>query len=657
MGQGVDLKMAVSSDTGAKTPAVEAESSSAALHRDLLRVVLPYVLIAGLWIYGSDTLLGWLVRDPARMTVLATYKGWLFVAVTGAMLWWMLHRLLTRLYAARNNARRMQGLYAALSSINRSNTLAQSPEELYRQACQALVRIAGLKMAWIGLEDPITRRIRSVVQEGDDHGYLKQIEVFSDLRPEGMGPVGKAFRECKPFVLNDFLHDEASQPWHKAAAQHGFLAAAALPLVNNGRVCGILAAYAGEIGFFQEQEIELLNQVAGDISEALKLFENEQRRQQMEAELREKEALLSHMSAVAQVGGWAFDPATGAGTWTEEIARIHDLDPQIRPSVELGVSFYTEESRTKILAAVKAAREQGIPYDLELELVTPKNNRKWVRTIGNPIMEDGRVVRVLGALQDITERRKAEEKIQQLNAELEQRVRDRTAQLEALNKELEAFSYSVSHDLRAPVRAMDGFARMLEDHASKQLDAEGQRMLGVIRGEAARMGKLIDDLLAFSRLSRRPMQSARVDLNALARAAFQECAAQPGTRPALFNLAPLEPVQGDADMLRQALINLFSNALKYTRHAPQPVVEMGCRREGAEVAYWVKDNGVGFDMRYVHKLFGVFQRLHTEEEFEGTDVGLALVQRIIQRHHGRVWAESRLHEGATFYFSLPQPQN
>jgi signal transduction histidine kinase len=241
-------------------------------------------------------------------------------------------------------------------------------------------------------------------------------------------------------------------------------------------------------------------------------------------------------------------------------------------------------------------------------------------------------------------------RLQRQADELEQRVRERTAELEAANKELESFSYSVSHDLRAPLRAVDGFARMLEEDHAAQLDHEGRRRVAVIRDNSRHMGQLIDDLLAFSRLGRQALRPADVDMAALAREVIAELGAHEN---AVVRVEPVPAARGDRALLKQVWANLLSNALKYSSKREAPEVEVSGASEGGQLVYRVRDNGAGFDMRYVDKLFGVFQRLHRSDEFPGTGVGLAIVQRVVARHGGRVWAEGEVGVGARFFFSLP----
>jgi methyl-accepting chemotaxis protein len=237
---------------------------------------------------------------------------------------------------------------------------------------------------------------------------------------------------------------------------------------------------------------------------------------------------------------------------------------------------------------------------------------------------------------------------------LEQRVHERTAELEAANKELEAFAYSVSHDLRAPLRAIDGYTSILVEEHKPALDVEGKRVCTVIRRQAQRMGQLIDDLLAFSHLSRVDIRASSIDMEALANSVFHELTTPEARQRIDFQVEPLPPVMGDPVLIRQVWVNLLANAVKFSSKQKQAVIEVGSSQEAAENIYFVRDNGAGFDMEYADKLFGVFERLHTEQDFEGTGVGLAIVQRIIHRHGGRVWAEGEVDKGAMFYFTLPQ---
>jgi PAS domain S-box-containing protein len=265
----------------------------------------------------------------------------------------------------------------------------------------------------------------------------------------------------------------------------------------------------------------------------------------------------------------------------------------------------------------------------------------------------GRPLLAVVHFNDISERHRQAGEVRQLNAQLELRVQERTAELQAAVKELEAFSYSVSHDLRAPLRALDGFSQaLLQDHAAA-LPAEGQRYLHIIRDSATRMGQLIDDLLAFSRIGRAPLKRHRIDPALLVRDAMNQLAPLTQGRRIELQVNELPPCLGDLAMLRQVWINLLSNAVKYTRQRDPARIEVGAVSDAqGTVTYHVRDNGAGFDMRYAHKLFGVFERLHRADEFEGTGVGLAIVQRIVQRHGGSIRAEASPGQGAAFYFNV-----
>src|SRR5712692_721607 len=237
--------------------------------------------------------------------------------------------------------------------------------------------------------------------------------------------------------------------------------------------------------------------------------------------------------------------------------------------------------------------------------------------------------------------------------ELEQHVAERTAQLESSNRELEGFSYSISHDLRAPLRAINSFAEMVQEGYGEKLDDEGRRMLRVIRDNSRKMGQLIDDLLVFSRLGRQAISAAEADMAAVARRVFEELRVASAGNPVRLTIKPMPSAWCDAALIRQVWINVLANAIKFSAVREEPLIEAGGYADGAQNVYYVKDNGVGFDMRYHEKLFGVFDRLHGAKEFPGTGVGLAIVKRVVERHGGRVWAEGAVNEGATFYFALP----
>jgi PAS domain S-box-containing protein len=375
-------------------------------------------------------------------------------------------------------------------------------------------------------------------------------------------------------------------------------------------------------------------------------------RKQAEAHARSQQLLLDRMSHLARVGGWRFDVATRKGSWSDEVARIHDVDPDDKVTVDFGLEFFPPESRSRVEAAITAAIREAVPYDLELEFISAKGVRKWVRTQGIPSVVAGRVVSVEGAIQDITDRKRAELEIQALNADLEQRVRLRTEELAAANKELEAFAYAVSHDLRAPLRAMMGFSQALVEDCSDQLDDVGRDYVDEIISASRSMGSLIDGLLTLSRSTQGLMQRDPVDLSTMARSIATDLALSEPERQVVWQIEDGMMAKGDTRMIQIALQNLLANAWKYTARVDQPTIRFYSEHGAAGTRFIVADSGAGFDMGHADRLFKPFQRLHRQDEFAGIGIGLATVQRVVSRHGGSIEAEAAPGQGAIFKFSL-----
>jgi PAS domain S-box-containing protein len=374
-------------------------------------------------------------------------------------------------------------------------------------------------------------------------------------------------------------------------------------------------------------------------------------------ELVENEKKLREAQDMAHLGFWSWDVKSGEVEWSEEVFRIFGLDPDtFTPQIDsiLALSPWPEDHHRNT-ELINHAVESHTPGHYEQKFIRPdKSIGHYYSTFQGRYDENGELVLIVGTVLDITDRKLAEEEIHKLNADLEDRVIKRTAQLEAVNKELEAFSYSVSHDLRAPLRHVSGYVDLLGSRFQDELPEKAKYYLNSIADSSHQMGALIDDLLEFSRSGRAEMRESTLDMNPIVKDMSEQLCRDYPKRNIEWVIAPLPPVHGDSAMLNLVWTNLLNNAVKFTQKKKKARIEIGFHEEKKELVCFVRDNGVGFDMKYAQKLFGVFQRLHLKEDFEGTGIGLANVRRIISRHGGRTWAEAELDKGATFYFTLPK---
>ena len=378
-----------------------------------------------------------------------------------------------------------------------------------------------------------------------------------------------------------------------------------------------------------------------------------------EAALTESNEQLRLALAAGKMGTWTRElDSQRRMLWSPELEAICGLPPGEFPGTEAALyEFIHPEDRELVREAFDKAIEIKSDYEVEFRFLPRGRPPGWMLGRGRAYYDDaGKPVRLAGVAIDITARKLAELEISRLNAELERRVRERTAQLEATNQELESFAYSVSHDLRAPLRGIRGFSEVLLERYAGQLDAQGQDLLRRAREAGERMNALIEDLLKLSRVGRSELRWRPVNLSALATSVAAELRQAEPERALDLVIPPNLRASGDERLLGIVLDNLLRNAWKFTRNQPRARIEFGSTAE-PEPAFFVRDNGVGFDMAHAGKLFGVFQRLHPISEFPGTGVGLAIVQRIIQRHRGRDWATGVVNRGATFYFTLPETRD
>ncbi len=580
---------------------------------------------------------GWLRLLGERRGVYDAAQGVAMFAVsTMLMLAAMILWSASRLRAAELAEERVQsGLREAIKAQEEIAAAPPAMEEVVRRVVQHIVRLTRADDAAIG----IIENDRLVFRGGGGAASGAQVGIA--------GVFETALRQGETIVVEDAASDEGL----RALLPRG--SAILAPLTRGAFNMGVLIGFARRASAFSPADSRLLLLIGSSCASALvragqfeakQAFVDEQAATlaALEEQFR---SFMAHLPAATFIKDHQGRYVYG-NVWLKKLLN-RDLTDILGLTDREILSGHVAESLGEDEDLLRAGAD---PISRTTPLFEDPDAPHWL-LIRFPMRIAGTFF-IGGAAFDITTLKRAQEQIADLNVTLERRVEGRTAELQRANEELEAFSYSVSHDLRAPLRAIDGYARLIEEDHGHVLDGEGRRLLNVVRGEARRMGILIDDLLAFSRIARQSLQLAGLDLRPLAQEVVAELQ-RASARRIEFVCEDLPVARADRSTIRQVLLNLVSNAVKYAKIDGVIVIEMGGSRDGSENVYWIRDRGVGFDMRYVDKLFRVFQRLHSEQEFEGTGVGLAIVARIVARHGGRVWAEGSVGEGAAFFFTLP----
>lgn len=531
----------------------------------------------------------------------------------------------------------------AMRNSSQAMMRAYSEQQYMDEVCRIIVEDCGHAMCWIGIaEKDLQKSVRPVACAGVEDGYLKKVNVTWADTERGRGPTGTAIRSGKSCMCRNILKDPFFTPWREEALKRGYASSLVLPLISGDRVFGALNIYSREPDPFSEDEVKLLTELAGDLAYGITTLRLRSAHTGTQAALQESEkryrSLFENMNE-----GFALHEIVCDEKGVPYDYRFLDVNPTFEKLTGLNRENIIGRTMKEILPNEDPLLiERYTKMALSGEPIHFENYSRRLKRYFEVTAYCTAPLRFAVIFRDVTERK-----------QIERDLVDKTVQLENSNKELESFSYSVSHDLRAPLRAIDGYSKMILKKQENKFDEETKHQFNEVRKSAKAMSQLIDDLLAFSRLGQQAMNAKSFNMRNLIEETWQELRSANPDRNMLLNIKTIPFAWGDKALMKQVLVNLFSNAVKFTKNRDVAVIEIGGCKEGNEIIYYIKDNGVGFDMQHRDKLFGVFQRLHNATEYEGTGIGLALVQRVIYRHGGRVWAEGKLNEGATFYFSLP----
>jgi len=569
---------------------------------------------------------------------------------------------------------RLNRLYTVLSRVNETMWRIREPKKLYEEACRIVVEDGLFRMAWIGMAEPGTLLVKPIAHWGFEDGYLDAVTISAEDVPEGRGPTGIALREGKYNICNDFERDPRLQIWRAEALKRGYRSSAAFPLRIGTRVIGALTLYANEQLFFDDEEIQLIERLADDVAFAIEFIEQEEGIRA--ASLYSRNLLEASLDPLVTIS--AEGKITDVNKATEEVTG-YSREQLIGSDFS---SYFTKPEKAR--KGYEQVFKKGFVRDYPLAI--RHTSGKITDVLYNATVyrnEVGEIQGVFAAARDITEREKAQEALKRAHDALEQKVQERTSELQEeieehkvteedlratteelqelteeltrSNKELEQFAYIASHDLQEPLRTVTSSMGLLEKGYKNELGEDADMFITYAVDGAKQMQQLIKDLLEYSRVTSRGETFKPVHCEGVVQHAIDNLKTaieESGVKIRLPEES-LPMIMGDKTQLIQLFQNLIGNAIKFRSEQP-PEVQIGVEPDGGNMwQFSIKDNGIGMDMQYADKIFTIFQRLNTAEEYEGTGVGLALCKKIVERHDGRIWVESKLGKGSTFYFTLP----
>jgi len=534
---------------------------------------------------------------------------------------------------------------------------AQDEKQYLKDVCTIITKDCGHMMVWIGYaENDDGKCVTPVASAGFDDGYLEHLNISWADTERGRGPTGTAIRTGKPSGCRNMLTDPNFKPWREEALKRGYASSLVLPLLNENHAFGAITIYSKEPDSCAADETALLTDLADDLAHGILTIRTQNARAVAEEAVR-KERNFSN-AVIQTTGGLiiGLDPEGRIQLFNHACEKTTGFTFDELKSKPFWDYLLLPEEMDAVKGVFKSIKDGKTTAEMEFENYwkTKNGSRRFIKWANSALKDvGGNVELVIGTGIDVTEDMENRARIDELNSFLMQRTTD----LMSANKELEAFSYSVSHDLRTPLRAIMAFCTILLEDYSDKLDAEGQGFLSRIKISTDRMNELIDDILSLAKISREEMHPKEIDLSAVAGSIVNELQQGEKRRKVEAVIAEGLRAYGDARLMHVALSNLIGNAWKYSSKTPDAVIEFGKMERNGEKVYYVRDNGAGFDDAHAKKLFKPFQRLHSESQFPGTGIGLAIVDKVIQRHGGRVWGESQVGKGATFYFTLSVDKN